>query len=54
MQSICQLSGGKGKVRRHFLLKGLEKMCHFEEVARFIKEQGLSPEDKRALVEKYG
>jgi len=54
MQDICKLGGGKGKATRHFFLKGLEKMYHFEEVSRFIKEQGLSPEDIRDLMKKYG
>lgn len=54
MQGICKLGGGKGKATRHFFLKGLEKIYHFEDVSRFIKEQGLSPDDIRALMGKYG
>lgn len=53
MQSICKLGGGKGKVTRHFFLKGIEKMYHFEEVSRFFKEQNLSPEDIQVLMKKY-
>lgn len=53
MQSICKLGGGKGKVTRHFFLKGLEKIYHFEEVSRFFKEQNLSPNDIQVLMKKY-
>jgi len=54
MQEICKLGGGKGKVTRHFLLKGLEKIYHFQEVSRFIEEHNLSPDDIQALLKKLG
>lgn len=54
MQEICRLGGGKGKVTRHFLLKGPEKICHFQEVSLFIQEHNLSPDDVKALLKKFG
>lgn len=49
MQLICKLGGGKGKVTRHFFLKGLQKMYDYEAVLRFFKEQNLSPKEIEAL-----
>ncbi len=54
MQELCKLGGGKGKVTRHFFLKGLEKIYHFEQVANFFKEQNMSPEEIKDFMDKFG
>ncbi len=53
MQELCKLGGGKGKVTRHFFLKGLERIYHFEQVARFFKEQNMSPEEIKRFMDEF-
>lgn len=53
MQELCKLGGGKGKLTKHFFLKGLEKIYHFEHVARFFKEQNMSPEEIKNFMDQF-
>jgi len=51
IQHICILGGGKGKVTRQFFLQGLAKMLIHASVERFIKEQGISPDEWADIME---
>lgn len=46
---ICQMAGGKGKITRHFFLKGLEILAHAQMAHHFFKEQNLSHEQIKQL-----
>jgi hypothetical protein len=41
---ICKLARSKGKVTLHFILKGMEKIAHFQEVANWIKKEAITQE----------
>lgn len=42
---LAQLGKGKGKVTRHFILLGLVRIIHFQEVQKFINDNNLSHEE---------
>lgn len=42
---IAQIGGGKGIISLHFILKGIEKLVHFQQVQRLIDEHVLTKED---------
>ena len=42
---IAQIGGGKGIISLHFLLKGIEKLVHFQQVQTLIDEHVLTKED---------
>lgn len=50
MICICQLGGGKGKVTRHYFLKGLENLYHFHKMNQLFKEQNLSQEEIKEML----
>ena len=39
---LCQLALSKGKITPFFLLKGLERLVHFQQVAQWMKEYNIS------------
>jgi hypothetical protein len=41
---ICKLARSKGKVTLYFILKGIEKIAHFQEVANWIKRENITQE----------
>jgi hypothetical protein len=41
---ICKLARSKGKVTLYFILKGMEKIAHFQEVANWIKREDITQE----------
>ncbi|MBK8043933.1 MAG: hypothetical protein IPK21_15500 [Haliscomenobacter sp.] len=48
---ICKLGGGKGKITRHFFLKGLALLAHYLLAEQFFKEHNLTPDEFRALLQ---
>jgi hypothetical protein len=47
---LCQLARSKGKITLHFLLKGLEKLAHFEEVRAWMEEYEVTEEQIQELL----
>jgi hypothetical protein len=43
-QNLCELAHSKGKVTIHFLLKGLERLVHFQEVTLWMEQENISKE----------
>jgi hypothetical protein len=43
-QNLCELAHSKGKVTIHFLLKGLERLVHFQEVTQWMEQENISKE----------
>lgn len=44
-QNLCELAHSKGLVTIHFLLKGIERLVHFQEVTQWMQQENLSKED---------
>jgi Transposase DDE domain len=44
-QNLCELAHSKGLVTIHFLLQGLERLVHFQEVTQWMQDENLSKED---------
>lgn len=44
-QNLCELAHSKGLVTIHFLLKGLERLVHFQEVTQWMQQENLTKED---------
>lgn len=44
-QNLCELAHSKGLVTLHFLLKGLERLVHFQEVTQWMQEENISKQD---------
>lgn len=51
MKCICKLGGGKGKVSRSFFLRGLENLYHFQKVNQFFKENNLSEDEVKDMLD---
>lgn len=51
---LCQLAHSKGKITLHFLLKGLEKLVHYEEVSRWMNEYEVTNEQIKELLAHLG
>lgn len=49
MVTVCQLAKGKGKVTRHFFLKGLQILAQTQLALHFFQEQNLSQEQIQQL-----
>jgi hypothetical protein len=47
---LCRLAGSKGKISIFFLLEGLTKLVHFQEVQRWKVENNLSEQDIQDLM----
>jgi Transposase DDE domain len=44
-QNLCELAHSKGIVTIHFLLKGIERLVHFQEVTQWMQQETISKED---------
>jgi hypothetical protein len=44
-QNLCELGHSKGVVTIHFLLKGLERLIHFQEVTQWMQQENISKQD---------
>lgn len=42
---IAQIGSGKGVISVHFLLKGIEKLVHFQQIQILIDQKVLTKED---------
>ena len=49
MITLCQMAGGKGKVTRHFFLKGLQILAHAQMAQHFFEKENLSLEQIQQL-----
>ena len=47
---LCKLARSKGKISLHFMLKGLEKLAHFEEVRTWMNEYNITEEQIQELL----
>jgi tRNA isopentenyl-2-thiomethyl-A-37 hydroxylase MiaE len=47
---LCELAHSKGLVTIHFLLKGLERLVHFQEVTQWMQQENISKEDVETLL----
>ena len=50
---IAQIGGGKGIISLHFLLKGIEKLVHFQQVQTLIDEHVLTKEDIQLAISRF-
>ena len=48
---ICNLAKSKGKVSRHFFMKGLVILAHWQLAQQFFKEHDISKDDLEQLIE---
>jgi hypothetical protein len=53
VQWLAQLGGGKGKVTRGFVMKGLAQLLVVEKVNRFRKENNISDEQVQAVLKRF-
>jgi hypothetical protein len=51
-QNLCELAHSKGVVTIHFLLQGLERLVHFQEVTQWMQEENISKEDIDQMLHK--
>jgi hypothetical protein len=51
-QNLCELAHSKGVVTIHFLLQGLERLVHFQEVTQWMQEENISKEDIDEMLHK--
>ncbi|HNL07047.1 MAG TPA: transposase [Chitinophagales bacterium] len=49
-QYLCDLARSKGKVTLYFLLKGLEKLAHFEEVQAWMTEYNITQDQIQEIL----
>jgi len=47
---ICSLALSKRKITIHFLLEGIKKIIHYQEVAKWMAEENISPEQLEELL----
>jgi hypothetical protein len=50
---LCQLALSKGKITPFFLLKGLERLVHFQQVAQWMKEYDISHEEVDEFIRQF-
>lgn len=50
---LCQLALSKGKITPFFLLKGLEKLVHFQQVRQWMKEYDVSQEQVEDFLSQF-
>lgn len=50
IQSVCLLAKSKGKVTRHFFLKGLKRLAEFQLTLAFFKDNNLSKSDIKQIL----
>jgi hypothetical protein len=51
---IAQIGGGKGIVSIHFLLIGLEKLVHFQQIQQLIDNHALTKDDIQLAIDGFG
>lgn len=51
---IAQIGGGKGIVSIHFLLFGLEKLVHFQQIQQLIDNLALTKDDIQLAIDRFG
>jgi hypothetical protein len=51
--NLCHLALSKGKVTIHFLLKGIEKLVHFQEVEQWISDNQISKEQLDEILSNF-
>lgn len=47
---ICSLALSKGKITIHFLLEGIKKIVHYQEVAQWMEEENISQQQLKELL----
>ena len=47
---ICGLALSKGKITLYFLLEGIKKIIHYQEVAKWMEEENITPEQLKELI----
>jgi hypothetical protein len=50
---LCQLAHSKGKTTPFFLLKGLERLVHYQQVAQWMKEYDISQEQVERFITQF-
>jgi len=50
---LCQLAHSKGKITPFFLLKGLERLVHFQQVAKWMKEYDISEDQVNDFIRQF-
>lgn len=50
---LCQLALSKGKITPFFLLKGLERLVHFQQVSQWMKEYNISEEQVEDFLKQF-
>lgn len=51
---LCKLAHSKGKISIFFLLLGLEKLAHFQEVQKWMTENDISPQQISDMLQEAG
>ena len=46
---LAEIGGGKGKVTRHFIVRGIQQLLHHLRVSRILSKKELSQEEQIAL-----
>jgi Transposase DDE domain len=52
-QNLCELAHSKGIVTIHFLLKGLERLVHFQEVTQWMQQENISKEEVDEILKNF-
>jgi len=52
-QFLCKIAYSKGKITPFFLLKGLEKIAHFNEIKQWMEAENISHEQIQALLDEF-
>lgn len=50
---LCQLAHSKGKITPFFLLKGLERLIHFQQVAKWMKEYDITQQQVNEFIGQF-
>jgi hypothetical protein len=50
IQYLCALGDGKGKVTRHYFLKGIAKLLIHKSVEQFVEQQSISPDQFKEMM----
>ena len=47
---LCKLAFSKGKISLFFLLEGLQKLVHFQQVSKWMAEENITQQDVEQLL----
>jgi hypothetical protein len=50
---LCKIANSKGKITPFFLLKGLEKIAHFNEVKQWMEKENITQEQIQELLDQF-